>query len=95
LAETVARGDWQRREEERRQREEEAAKLAHTRLKIALTLEKKGKITGALEFYNKVARESPNTDEGRKAAARVAALRRAIDRFEGLYSPGSSMIDAQ
>jgi CxxC motif-containing protein (DUF1111 family) len=94
-AETVARGDWQRREEERRQREEEAAKLAHTRLKIALTLEKKGKITGALEFYNKVARESPNTDEGRKAAARVAALRRAIDRFEGLYSPESLMIDAQ
>jgi RNA polymerase sigma factor (sigma-70 family) len=94
-AETVARGDWQRREEERRQREEEAAKLAHTRLKIALTLEKKGKITGALEFYNKVARGAPDTDEGRKAAARVAALRRAIDRFDGLSYPEPSFIDAQ
>ena len=83
-AETVARGDWQRREDQRRQREEEAAKRAHTRLKIALTLEKKGKISGALEFYNKVARESPDSDEGRKAASRVAALRRAYDRFEGL-----------
>jgi hypothetical protein len=65
-------------------------------LKIAMTLEKKGKISGALEFYSKVARESPDTPEGRKAAARVAALRRAArDRFEGLYSPESSMIDGQ
>ena len=32
-AETVARGDWQRREDQRRQREEEAARRAHTRCK--------------------------------------------------------------
>ena len=72
-AETVARGEWQRREDQRRQREEEAVRLAHTRLHIARNLEKKGKITGALEFYNKIAREAPDTDEGREAATRVAA----------------------
>ena len=65
------------------------------RSKIALTSGGAGKITGALEFYSKVARESPDTDEGRKAAARVAALRRARDRFEGLSPIESSMIDAQ
>ena len=80
-AETVARGEWQRRDEERRRREEEAAKLAHARLKIAWTLEKKGKLSGALEFYNKVARQSPDTDEGRKAAARVAALARRMSNL--------------
>jgi RNA polymerase sigma factor (sigma-70 family) len=95
-AETVARGEWQRRDDERRQREEEAARLAHTRLKIARALEKKGRITGALEFYNKVARGAPDTDEGREAATRVAALRRTVDVFDRLLSsPESLMIDAQ
>jgi RNA polymerase sigma factor (sigma-70 family) len=94
-AETVARGEWQRREDQRRQREAAAAKLAHTRLKIARTLEKKGKITGALEFYNKIAQGAPDTDEGREAATRVAALRRADYLFEGLSPPESSMIDPQ
>ena len=94
-AETVARGEWQRRDDQRRQREEEAAKLAHTRLQLARTLEKKGKITGALEFYNKVVRESPDTDEGREAASRVAALRRVREIFEGLSTPESLMFNTQ
>ena len=93
--ETVARGEWQRREDQRRRREEEAARLAQTRLQIALTLEKKGKLTGALEFYNKIAREMPDSEEGRAAAARVAALRRAQDPLRGLSRSESSIFDAQ
>jgi hypothetical protein len=94
-AETVARGDWQRHEDQRRQRQDEAAKFAQTRLKIARALEKKGKITGALEYYNKITREIPDSDEGREAARRVAALRRVGDPFDGQSSAASLMIDAQ
>ncbi len=81
-AEAVARGERQRREDQRRQRDEEAARLAHMRLQVARNLEKSGKINSALKFYGKIAREAPDTDEGRAAAARVAALRRAFELVE-------------
>jgi hypothetical protein len=82
--EAVARGEWQRREEQQRRRAEEAAKRARARILIARTLEKKGKITGALEFYSKIVREAPDTEEGRQAAARVAALRTTRDLLDTL-----------
>jgi hypothetical protein len=94
-SEAVARGEWQRREDERRQRAEEAARRARARMQIAWTLEKKGKITGALEFYGKVARESPDTEEGRKAAARLVVLRRRLNLLEDVLFQESPMIDAQ
>jgi RNA polymerase sigma factor (sigma-70 family) len=94
-SEAVARGEWQRREDERRQRAEEAARRARSRMQIAWSLEKKGKITGALEFYGKVARESPDTEEGRKAAARLVVLRRRLNLLEGVLFQESPMFDAQ
>jgi hypothetical protein len=33
-----------------------------------------GKITGAIAFYQEIAREASGTEEGRLAAARIAAL---------------------
>jgi RNA polymerase sigma factor (sigma-70 family) len=77
--EAMARGEWQRREEQQRRRAAEVAQRVQARFAIARALEKKGKITGALEFYTKIAREAPNTEEGRLATARIAALRTARD----------------
>jgi RNA polymerase sigma factor (sigma-70 family) len=94
-AEAVARGEWQRREDQRRQRAEEAARLARGRLQIARALEKKGKFTGALEVYGRVVRETPESDEGRTAAARSAALRRKLGLLESLSYQESPMIDAK
>ena len=81
-AEAVARGERQLREDQRRRRAEEAARLAPIQLQVARNLEKSGKINGALKFYAKIAREAPDTNEGRAAAARVAALRRAREVLE-------------
>ena len=82
--EAVARGEWQRREEQKRRFAEEAAKRARARLQIAEALERRGKITAALEFYNKILREAPDTAEGRLAAVRIAALRRTRELLEGV-----------
>jgi hypothetical protein len=83
----MARGEWQRREEQERRLAVEAAKRARARLQNAESLERRGRITGALEFYTRIVREVPDTDEGRQAAERIAALRRAHEILEGL-SPG-------
>ena len=79
-----AREEWQRRADQLRRRAEEAARRARVRLPIAQALEKTGKIKEALDFYNEIAREAPGTDEGRRAAARIAALRTTADHFEDL-----------
>src|SRR5262245_55374149 len=68
--EAVARGERQRREEQQRRHAEEVARRARARFPIARALEKKGKIRGALFFYNEIAREAPDTEEGRRATAR-------------------------
>ena len=78
-SEAVARGESQRREEQERLRVQAAVRLARTRLQVARNLEKSGKINNALKFYAKIAREVPDTEEGREAAARVAELRRRHD----------------
>jgi CxxC motif-containing protein (DUF1111 family) len=82
--EAMARGDRQRREEEQRRRAEEAAHRARVRFPIARALERKGKLKGALEYYSAIAREAPETEEGQRAAARVAAIRATADHREGL-----------
>jgi hypothetical protein len=70
----VARDEQQFREAQRRRRAEEAAKRARVQIPIAQTLEKIGKITGALAFYQDIARQAAGTEEGRQAAARIEAL---------------------
>ena len=72
--ESVARDRQQWHETLRRRRAEEAAKRARVRFPAARDLEKMGKIAGALEFYREIARQAPETDEGRLSAARIDAL---------------------
>jgi RNA polymerase sigma factor (sigma-70 family) len=80
--EAAARDSEQWREAHRRRRTEQALNRARAQIPIAQALEKMGKFTGALEFYTKIAREVPDTEEGRLAAARVAALRTTRDLLE-------------
>jgi hypothetical protein len=95
-AEAVARGQMQQHEEQERQRAQAAARLARVRLQVARNLEKSGKIYNALKFYARIARECPDTDEGREATARIAAIRRARESlFEDLSARWSPMIDGQ
>jgi RNA polymerase sigma factor (sigma-70 family) len=94
-AEAVARGEWQQREDQRRRHAEEAVRLARVRFQVARNLEKNGKINAAWKFYARIAREAPDTDEGREAAARVAEFRRRRELIEGVYYPQSAMIDGQ
>jgi RNA polymerase sigma factor (sigma-70 family) len=58
----------------RRHRAEEAAAHARARLPIARALDRMGKTRAALDYYREIVRESPDTDEARKAAARIAVL---------------------
>ena len=95
-AEAVARGQTQQHEEQERQRAQAAAKHARIRLRVARNLEKSGKINSALEFYARIVRECPDTDEGREATARISAIRRARDYlFEDPSARWSPVIDGQ
>ena len=70
----VARDEQQWREAQRRRRAEVAAKRAKVQIPLAESLEKMGKITGALAFYRQIAREASGTEEGRLAATRITEL---------------------
>ena len=70
----VARDEEQWREAQRRRRAEVAAKRAKVQIPIAESLEKMGKINGALTFYRQIAREAYGTEEGRLAATRITEL---------------------
>ena len=70
----VARDELEWREAQRRRRAEVAAKRAKVQIPIAESLEKMGKITGALSFYRVIAREASGTEEGRLAAIRISEL---------------------
>ena len=70
----VARDEQQFREAQERKRAQEAAKRARVQIPLARSLERMGKITGALAFYQDIARDASGTDEGRLAAAKVSAL---------------------
>jgi RNA polymerase sigma factor (sigma-70 family) len=69
-----ARDEQEWRVAQRRRRAQDAAKRARVQIPIAQSLEKMGKITGALAFYRDIARLADGTDEGRLAAARIAVL---------------------
>jgi CxxC motif-containing protein (DUF1111 family) len=58
------------------QRRHEAVKLAHlaATLRSAQALEKMGKVTGALDFYNALVREAPDSAEAQVAAERIKGL---------------------
>ncbi len=70
----VAHDEQQFREARERKRAQEAAKRARVQIPLARSLERMGKITGALAFYQDIARDASGTDEGRLAAAKVSAL---------------------
>jgi RNA polymerase sigma factor (sigma-70 family) len=83
--EAVARGvhEWREKQRLRRERAAEVERLrlakaaaarARAQMPAARALEKMGKITAALGYYRAIARESPGSDDGRLAAARIAAL---------------------
>jgi RNA polymerase sigma factor (sigma-70 family) len=72
--EAEAREVERKREADRRQLAEQAAKLAPGRFQRAWDLERAGKKTVALEYYRRVVREAPETEEARSAAERINAL---------------------
>jgi RNA polymerase sigma factor (sigma-70 family) len=74
LVEDEARHVEQQREARLQKVAADAARFAPSRLRLAADLEKAGKIEGALEFYRLIVREVPNSEEGRSAAERIAAL---------------------
>jgi hypothetical protein len=91
----VARGEWQRREDQRRHQAEEAARVARVRLQVARNLERNGEFNAALRSYAKIARDAPDSDAGQRAAARIAEVRRRRELLEGQFYPQSPMFDAQ
>ena len=72
--EAVARDEQKWQEAKRREREQEALKRIKAKLPIARSLEKQGRTSGAINFYREIAREAPDTDEGRQATQRINAL---------------------
>ena len=83
--EAVARGEREWSELQRRHREreaetqrrrvaQEAARHARAQMTFALALDKSGKTSAALNYYRAIARESPDSDDGQRAAARITAL---------------------
>jgi CxxC motif-containing protein (DUF1111 family) len=72
--EAVAREQAQWHEAQHRRRAEVAARRAQVRFPAARDLEKMGKIAGALDYYREIAHQAPDTEEGRLAAERIAAL---------------------
>ena len=71
----AAREERIQREAERQKLADLALRRAQRQLPIAVNLERTGKIAGALEFYRTIAREVPDTDEGRTAAERIDVLK--------------------
>jgi RNA polymerase sigma factor (sigma-70 family) len=73
-AEVVTREEQEWQKGVLQRQAEEVAKRARARFVMARDLEKMNKIAAALEFYREIVRLAPGTDEGRQAAARIAAL---------------------
>ena len=69
-----ARDEEQFRADLRRRHAQVAAKRARAQIPLARSLEKMGKISGALEFYQAIAREATGTKEGRMAESRISEL---------------------
>ncbi len=75
----AAREEQKHREELERQRVEEARRRAQAQYPIAINLDKMGKTEGALEFYRSIARDAPDTEEGRLAGARIAEMKKLAE----------------
>ncbi len=73
--EALARGRKQRVAAQRRKQVLDAAARAKVRLPIAQALEKMGKTAGALDYYRQIASDAPDSEEGRLASTRIAAIR--------------------
>jgi RNA polymerase sigma factor (sigma-70 family) len=84
--EARARGEAERQAEDQRRRAALAASHAEARFAIARSLEKAGKLRGALEFYGKVAHDAPETEHGRRAVTRAVAIRARLDLLDELSS---------
>ena len=72
--EASARDEERFREAQCKRCAEKAAKRAWLQIPLAQSLEKMGKITGALAFYQEIAREASGTKEGRLAESRISEL---------------------
>jgi RNA polymerase sigma factor (sigma-70 family) len=70
----VARDEQEFRAAQERRRAQEAARRARAQIPLARSLERMGKITGALAFYKEIAKDASGTEEGKLAAAKVSAL---------------------
>jgi hypothetical protein len=73
-AEAEARDQARWREAQRRQSAMQAEERARARFPAAWNLERSGKISAALDYYTEIARDAPESEEGRRAAERIAAL---------------------
>jgi hypothetical protein len=72
--EALARGRKERVAAQRRKQVFDANARARVRLPLAQALEKMGKTAGALDYYRQIASEAPDSNEGRLASARIAAI---------------------
>jgi RNA polymerase sigma factor (sigma-70 family) len=70
----LARGRKQRLDTQRRNQSLDAATRARVRLPLAQALEKMGKTAGALDYYRQIATDAPDSEAGRLASARIAAI---------------------
>ena len=73
----VERDVQQFREAQERKRAQEAAKRARVQIPLARSLERQGKIAGAIAFYKEIAKDASGTEEGKLAAERISALARS------------------
>jgi RNA polymerase sigma factor (sigma-70 family) len=72
----------------RKRRAQEAARRARAQIPLARSLEKMGKITGAIAFYQEIAREASGTKEGRLAEVRISELMKAEKKGNGRKAAG-------
>jgi hypothetical protein len=72
LAEARDQARW--REAQRQKAAVESAERAKMRFPLAQNLDRMGKTSAALDYYTEIARDAPDTEEGRRAAERIAVL---------------------
>jgi RNA polymerase sigma factor (sigma-70 family) len=77
---SLARDEQMWQDDLQRRQTDADGKLARARMAAAAELERMNKFEGALEFYRKIVRQTPDSEEGRLAARRIAALsQQAVD----------------
>jgi hypothetical protein len=76
--EASARDEERFREAQQKRGAQKAAKRARLQIPLARSLEKMGKITGAIAFYQEIAREASGTKEGHEAEVRISELSKKL-----------------